>query len=662
MAIKEESSGYSSTSVAPQRSGDDRERQLVHAYLDGDVDAFSIIADEHYDSLKAQARRLLGPVGQPEDAVQETFERALKGIWRLTLTGDYRLRPWLGRILWNVCSDQRTRTSRHRQLTQIVAAQPDHEPDVADRVADPQTVRSLRAALHRLPAPHLRAFVLHDMEGLSYADLAEVENISEANARARVSRSRSYMRRALGDLQRRRTGLGTSAGGVLSLPILRSLSGLGRRLSKLSRLLHRTKNALTSAEPFSAPTGTASLVDRVASQVVVNPIGQSALALATSAPRGTFVIGLAATVATISASTALLHDPASRPAVEEPASTLVAANAPGIPGEPPNSVAPQVAVSGGASVAPVTPRTPTVLPAAVNDPSAYGWVNIGTPAGGAPTDTVPVASLAAASCTSTNGVTPPGPGFSVGTPLDMANALSVGSTPTSVLPTTGSSLNLNTTLTVSSFSGDSTGNSYPLNASACVSSSGWLTAAIGGAGNLAIDLSGTLEAVIGHPGDLGYVFRGAVTDAAGQAPSLLDGTQFVAQVVVTEPANTAQLTVVFLSPDAQPEGTASHQQSSGNEAPGTGTGTGAGSSAAITGPSGTAAPDPSGDAIGATPGIQVTANDSQPGLNPPTSSEQDPAAGLTPAQIQAALSTYSPAWPSAMPSITQTTGSASPNG
>jgi hypothetical protein len=67
-------------------------------------------------------------------------------------------------------------------------------------------------------------------------------------------------------------------------------------------------------------------------------------------------------------------------------------------------------------------------------------------------------------------------------------------------------------------------------------------------------LQGTLVEIIGTPGDLGYIFRGAVSpasDASPAAAALLDGaTQFVAQLAVTSPANTAQLTVVFLSPTA----------------------------------------------------------------------------------------------------------------
>ncbi|MGH8997298.1 MAG: RNA polymerase sigma factor, partial [Acidimicrobiales bacterium] len=147
----------------------DRDRQLVLGFLAGDVDAFAVIAQEHYRALAAQARRLLGPSGQPEDAVQETLERAMRGLKRFGLTGEYRLGPWLGRILANVCNDQRARASRQYQLVQNAAARPSLEDDVADRIGDPKTIDAVRSALLELPQTHRRALVLHELEGLPYA-------------------------------------------------------------------------------------------------------------------------------------------------------------------------------------------------------------------------------------------------------------------------------------------------------------------------------------------------------------------------------------------------------------------------------------------------------------------------------------------------------------
>ncbi len=173
-----------------------RDRALVDAYLSGDDDAFSLIAEDHYEALRAQARRMLGPSGQAEDAVQETFERALKGIRRFGLTGEYRLGAWLSRILSNVCADQRARRSRDVRVAQAVSFEIDYEADFADIVSDPVVVARVKDAMRGLPATHLQALMLHELSGLPYSAVAEEENISVENARARVSTRRAHCRSA----------------------------------------------------------------------------------------------------------------------------------------------------------------------------------------------------------------------------------------------------------------------------------------------------------------------------------------------------------------------------------------------------------------------------------------------------------------------------------
>src|SRR6202023_177050 len=99
-----------------------------------------------------------------------------------------------------------------------------------------------------------------------------------------------------------------------------------------------------------------------------SPRGQSALALVTSAPRGALVFGLAATVATVSASTVLLNEPSSAP------TAVVASGAP----------APVVPLTQGSQSS-----GSTVAPALVTSTAGQGsnagtlasWVNAGTPGG-----------------------------------------------------------------------------------------------------------------------------------------------------------------------------------------------------------------------------------------------------------------------------------------
>ncbi len=543
MTIQEESRARPApegAAVHPQGNGD-RDRQLVHAFLAGDVDAFSVIASEHYQSLRTQARRQLGPTSQVEDAVQETFERALKGIRRFGLSGEYRLGPWLSRILFHVCVDQRSRSARHMRLIQTAAAQPVLEDDIADEASDPQTVEIVRNALRDLPQTHRRALILRELNGLGYDEVAEAENISVENARARVSRGKSSLRQALHKIR----------GVVLvPLPLVRLA---GRLRGDAFGLGHRAKSVASPSGRLPRNGSGSTFVDQLAGRLVNTPLGQSAWAIISSPPKGTFVFGLAATVATVSASTVLLNQQVAAPRPPVQVNTTKAITPLGV----------STALTVSAPLPAVTPEgtSPSTPPPASSPP--YSWVDPTQSTASTTVATLP----AAPSCVATDGVAAPGSGFGYGTPLGIADATAVGNTPTTVLPMTGASLSLTTVLSVAPFGGDgTTSTSFAVSASACLSSSGWLTAMITGtetSAEVSVELVGVVEEVIGSSGDLGYIFRGTVV-SQGEQVSLLSGTQFVAQLAVAEPANTAQLTVVFLGGSATTSATSSESQSLGS--------------------------------------------------------------------------------------------------
>lgn len=424
-----------------------------------------------------------------------------------------------------------------------------HVADVADQVSDPVTVASLRTAIRGLPAHLHAAFVLHEVRGMTYDDMADLENISIENARARVHRARMLLQRSLG-------GIESAAGALISLPIFTRVfqSRLAARLSSLGRRPGR--RTFDMADPVSAPVssptpglggGASSLFDRVASQLSASPVAQSAMTLVSAVPRGSLVFGLAATAATFSASAVALAIPTAPAPVAVAVITHSVPVVDVLPAPSPPAATPQaVAVSSSGSSS------------ATSATSAYGWVNagVGTPSGSSTTGSaaaVAPAAVAGANCVASNGVAAPGAGFSAGTPLGLADAVSVANTSPQDLSTVSQDLAFDSSAAVSSFASPSTSAGATLSVDACLSSpTPWITATVSGIGSAAVDLEGTLEGLTGSPGDAGYVFRGLVSAPPGSQPdgSLLDGTQFVAQLVLVEPENTVQLTVVVLGAGA----------------------------------------------------------------------------------------------------------------
>jgi RNA polymerase sigma-70 factor, ECF subfamily len=528
-----------------------RDRLLVEAHLRGDDDAFAIIVDDHRQALLAQARRMLSG-SAAEDAVQETFVRALKYLRTFGRTGDYRLGAWLSSILKRVALDYRSRAYRDLRIAQAEAsaALVTYEADVADRVGDPVTAAALQEALLELPTTQRAAFVMREMEGLAYADVAQVLNISEENVRARVSRSKTRLRQTAAKFR-------TAAGALIGLPIgLRAFQP--KATTRAIKTLNRGKDVFGTGE-------------RVAGQITMSSAGQAALTFVSSgATRGTFVFGLAATVATLSASTVVLASSDSHASASAPASAV--------------SVSAVVPTPDAASAPVADPKIST----AVNSPASsttqpaptYGWAN---PSSSGPN---PAASLPVATCSSTNGVSAPGAGFDFGTALGVSNAQSVISAPPIALTTVGSSFHFTAPVSFSPFGG-SQSLSGSASSDVCLSSTGsWFTASVTLADGSVADLQGTLQMVIGSGSTSGYIFRGIVESSATSPSSFSGVVQFVADVSVVEPDNTAQLTVVLMGETAtvaptstptQPTSsttTSSSGDESGSAAPTNGSGSG----------------------------------------------------------------------------------------
>lgn len=484
----------------------ERDRQLVEAHLRHDADAFAVIVDDHRDALLAQARRMLGPDGAVEDVVQETFERALKYLPRFGRSGEYRLGAWLSQILKSVVQNHWERKARDLRSLQAGAAHATHEADVADQVGDPITAAALNQAVRDLPESQRAAFVMREVVGLAYADVAEVLNISEDNARARVSRSKDHLRRTT-------SGIRSAVGALIALPGVRALH---------SRFGGRGAKGPGRNRGYVLGTG-----DRIATQVAASQPIQAVLSVASSSPRGTFVFGLAATVATLGASTVVLAAGSTSRVLALPPSALAV-----------NDSAHAVTTSS----APTSPSGPT--PGASTSTN-YAWVDPSS------SSTAPAAGLAAATCSSSNGVTPPSGNFDLGAPLGMTNAQAVGQGPAVDLSTVGPSFSFASPATITPYGALGGATDVTLESDVCLSSTGaWFTADLSGLGST-VELQGTLQAVDDAGGEVGYVFRGLLGPAASLTGPLSGAVQFVVDLTVSEPNNTAQLTLVFLGENSE---------------------------------------------------------------------------------------------------------------
>ena len=142
--------------------------------------------------LSALAYRMLGSVGEAEDAVQEAWLR----LARTDTERVQNLSAWLTTVVARVCLDAlRSRQSRREEPLNEAFESPDWARGPEDEAILADTVGlALLVVLDRLSPSERLAFVLHDLFGVTFEEIAPIVERTPAAARQLASRARRRVR------------------------------------------------------------------------------------------------------------------------------------------------------------------------------------------------------------------------------------------------------------------------------------------------------------------------------------------------------------------------------------------------------------------------------------------------------------------------------------
>src|SRR5215475_13684394 len=152
--------------------------------------------ESHRGHLRGIAYRMLGSTSEAEDAVQEAWIR----LSRSDTAAVANLRAWLNTVVGRVCLDMlRARRARREDpvdtLEPVVQTDPDDDPAARAELADSVGL-ALLVVLDTLTPSERLAFVLHDMFGVPFDEIAPIVDRSPAAARQLASRARRRVRGA----------------------------------------------------------------------------------------------------------------------------------------------------------------------------------------------------------------------------------------------------------------------------------------------------------------------------------------------------------------------------------------------------------------------------------------------------------------------------------
>ncbi len=154
--------------------------------------------EENRTHLKAVAYRMLGSLGEADDAVQEAWIR----LSRSDADEIRDLRAWLTTVVARVSLNMlRSRKRRHEEpmdlrmpepiVDPVDGTDPEHEALLADSVG-----LALLVVLETLKPPERLAFVLHDMFGIRFEEIGQIIDRSPQAARQLANRARKKVQEA----------------------------------------------------------------------------------------------------------------------------------------------------------------------------------------------------------------------------------------------------------------------------------------------------------------------------------------------------------------------------------------------------------------------------------------------------------------------------------
>jgi RNA polymerase sigma-70 factor (ECF subfamily) len=181
------------------------ETDLIHSARRGDLDAFNSLVLHYQDTVYRQARWMLGDPQAADDICQETFLRAYR---KFNSFRDGSLRAWLLRIASRLCLDELRRRQRRPTLSLELHYVHGDELTSSDWPVDPASspedqaegslaLQHITQSLGRL-TPEWRAILtLVDLQGLDYAQTAQILGIPLGTVKSRLARARFQLRQVL---------------------------------------------------------------------------------------------------------------------------------------------------------------------------------------------------------------------------------------------------------------------------------------------------------------------------------------------------------------------------------------------------------------------------------------------------------------------------------
>jgi RNA polymerase sigma-70 factor (ECF subfamily) len=173
---------------------------LVNAYLDGETRGFDVLVERYQTRLLNFVYRIVGDRERAEDLVQEVFVRVYRHLGRFDRSKKFS--TWIYTIASNLAKNELRNRARNPLVlfTSMTKGWEDEErplefEDPLSRPDDLFRKRHVRelveSSVAQLPTHHREVFMLREIEGRSYEEIAEITNCNLGTVKSRLNRARN---------------------------------------------------------------------------------------------------------------------------------------------------------------------------------------------------------------------------------------------------------------------------------------------------------------------------------------------------------------------------------------------------------------------------------------------------------------------------------------
>lgn len=188
--------------MAEHIAAEQEQQALVIQAKNGDLQAFETLIVAHEKIVFNVALRMLRHQEDARDISQEVFIKAYRSIANFDLRASFS--TWIYRITINTCIDEmRKRKGKHTLSLSQEQEDEDgswkHEIADTDDTPEEALMRSeeqseILLALNRISEEYKTVFILRDIQGLSYEEIAEITGVALGTVKSRISRARSSIK------------------------------------------------------------------------------------------------------------------------------------------------------------------------------------------------------------------------------------------------------------------------------------------------------------------------------------------------------------------------------------------------------------------------------------------------------------------------------------